>query len=133
MLWFVVNTDLTITTEKLMELFATLEDKYVDNIGRWLDLPDSKTDEIKRNYQSPTQMREAYLDLYVSDHPCPSWGEVDAALCCVGLFHQADVVKGTYVEGSITYRHSLAFGIWHCGICLCAVLWVGGWGRNLVR
>ena len=67
MLWFVVNTDLTITTEKLMELFATVEDVYVDNIELWLDLPYTKINEIKRNYQSPIQKREAYLDLYVSD------------------------------------------------------------------
>ena len=106
MLWFVVNTDLTITTEKLMELFATVEDGYVDNIRLWLDLPYSKTDEIKRNYQSPIQKREAYLDLYVSDHPCPSWRQVAKALYVVGLRHQADVVERTYVEGSIIYRYS---------------------------
>ena len=106
MLWFVVNTDLTITTEKLMELFATLEDEYVDFIGERLDLPYSKTDEIMRNYQSPTQKREAYLDLYVSDHPCPSWRQVAKALHCVDLHNQAVEVERTYVEGSIIYRYS---------------------------
>ena len=106
MLWFVVNIDLTITTEKLMELFATLEDEYVDFIGERLDLPYSKTDEIMRNYQSPTQKREAYLDLYVSDHPCPSWRQVAEALHGVGLHNQADEVERTYVEGSIMYRYS---------------------------
>ena len=111
MLWFVVNTDLTITTEKLMELFATVEDGYVHTIGVWLHLPYSKTDEIKRNYQSPIQKREAYLDLYISDHPCPSWRQVAKALRSlsifdVGLAHQADEVERTYVEGSIIYRYS---------------------------
>ena len=81
MLWFVVNTDLTNSTEKLMELFATVKDiYYVDDIGLWLDLPVPKTNEIMRNYQSPTRKREAYLDLYVSDHPCPSWRQVAEAL-----------------------------------------------------
>ena len=111
MLWFVVNTDLTITTEKLMELFATVKDEYVDYIGEGLDLPASKRGEIKRNYQSPTQKREAYLDLYISDHPCPSWRQVAKVLrtlsiFSVGLGHQADVVERTYVEGSIIYRYS---------------------------
>ena len=94
-----------------MELFATVEDGYVDDIRLWLDLPYSKTDEIKRNYQSPIQMREAYLDLYISDHPCPSWRQVAKALrnlsiFYVGLGHQADEVERTYVQGSIIYRYS---------------------------
>ena len=106
MLWFVVNTDLTITTEKLMELFATVEDEHVNNIGLLLGLPDSKRDEIKRHYRSSIQRREAYFDLYVSDHPCPSWRQVAEALRSVYLHDQADEVERTYVEGSIIYRYS---------------------------
>ena len=109
MLWFVVNTDLTITTEKLMELFAKVKDEFVGRIGLWLDLPDSKRIKIMRNYQSPTQKREAYLDLYVSDHYSPSWREVAEVLRGVGLPHQADEVERTYVEGSIIYRYCLLY------------------------
>ena len=113
MLWFVVNTDLTITTEKLVELFATLvDDEYVDNIfiglQTKLDLPRSKVVEIKRNYQSLSQRRDAYLDLYVTTHPCPSWRQVAEALRHVVLPHQADVVESTYVQGTmIILMHSL--------------------------
>ena len=107
MLWFVVNTDLTITTEKLIKLFATVEDEYyVDCIGGLLELPVSKRNEIRRNYQYPTQKREAYLDLYVSNHYSPSWRLVAKVLRGVGLNHQADEVERTYVEGSILYRYS---------------------------
>ena len=100
MLWFVVNTDLTITTEKLNRLFSTVRDDEVDNVVYWLDLPDSKRSEIKTNYHSPAQRREAYIDAYVDDHPCPSWKMISDAFRAVGLHRQADEVERTYVQGT---------------------------------
>ena len=125
MLWFVVNTDLTITTEKLMELFATMKDVFVDvdSMRLELQLSWSKSSKIKKRYQNLTRRKESYLDLYVSDHPCPSWRQVSVALRSVGLPHQADEVERTYVEGSIVYRHShclsgssMSLAVWHCWI-----------------
>ena len=104
MLWFVVNTDLTITTEKLVELFEAMSDDYLDYIGFSFDLPLSKTDEIQMNYHSSSQRSEAYLDLYATDHPCPSWREVAEILSSVHLRHQAGVVESTYVQGTILHR-----------------------------
>ena len=125
MLWFVVNTDLTITTEKLVELFEAKNDIDLNVLGIWLELPRSKSDEIKRNYHSPSQRREAYLDLYATDHPCPNWRQVTGALRRVLLRHQAGVVMSTYVQGTILHRslHAsdnffcLGWG-WHSALCL---------------
>ena len=91
-----------------MELFATMGDKYVglgDVVTRKqldieLDIPNSKGAEIKRNYHSPSQRRDAYLDLYVTTHPCPSWRQVAEVLRYIDLPHQADVVESTYVQGT---------------------------------
>ena len=108
MLWFVINTDLTITTKKLMELFATMNDQHV-GLGRFsvyiqldgqLDLPESKVAEMKRNLHSPSHRREAYLDLYATGHPYPSWRQVAEALRGVDLHHQARTVESTYVQGT---------------------------------
>ena len=118
MLWFVINTDLTIITEKLVELFATMKDghvgigrvSYIPLLDERLDLPQSKAAEIKRNYHSPSQMREAYLDLYATGHPCPSWRHVAEVLRGFGLHHQADVVESTYVQG-YQYTHCLSITI----------------------
>ena len=112
MLWFVVNTDLTITTEKLVELFATMDDgdvqDYTVTLDKQLALPESKVAEIKRNYHSPSQRRDAYLDLYVTTHPCPSWRQVAEVLRGVRLHHQAGVVESTYVQGAmIILIHSM--------------------------
>ena len=96
------HTDLTITTEKLMELFAPLDPGKVDELGGkgYLDLPQSEIDRIQKDYQSPTQRKEAYLDLYVHQHPCPTWGRVAMILHWVNLPQQADLVKNTYVKGT---------------------------------
>ena len=101
------TTDLTISTEKLVELFATVRDDKVNLIGgcsfiyQGLPLPSSKTDDIRRNYRNPTQRRDAYLDLYATDHPCPSWSDVANALDEVNLDDQSDEVERTYVQGTV--------------------------------
>ena len=106
MLWFVVNTDLTITTKKVNDLFSTLEDELVDGVRDWLGLPDSKRSEIKRNYHSPAQRREAYIDVYVNEHPHPTWKQLSQVLHLVGLPNQADEVERTYIQGTIIiHRH----------------------------
>jgi hypothetical protein len=108
MLWFVVNTDLTITTEKLVELFTTMDvgiNKIVPvyNLDKQLDLPESKVTEMRRHPHNLSQRREAYLDLYVTGHPCPSWRQVAEILRRVGLHYQADTVESTYVQGRERY------------------------------
>ena len=130
MLWFVINTDLTITTEKLVELFATIDDKYVGfqhlyriiyrmrQLHEELDLPESKVAEMQRNLHTPSQRTEAYLDLYATGHPCPSWRQVAKALRRVGLPHQADTMERTYVQGTrIIYTNAPITCDSHCKVC----------------
>ena len=108
MLWFVVNTDLTITTKKVNDLFSTLKDEKVDDVGVRLGLPNSNRSEIKRNYHSPAQRREAYIDVYVNEHPYPTWKKLSQLLRWFGLPNQADEVESTYVEGTIVHSRPVA-------------------------
>ena len=101
MLWFVVNTDLTITTKKVNDLFSTMKDGSVDSVTVWLGLPYSKISDIHRNYHSPAQRREAYIDVYVNEHPHPTWKWLSQVLRLLGLPNQADAVESTYVQGTI--------------------------------
>ena len=97
------HVDLTITTEKLMELFAPLDPEEVDWPGSkyYLGLPQSEIDRIQKDYQSPTRRKEAYLDLYVHQHPCPTWTNIAGVLRRhVDLPQQADLVENTYVKGA---------------------------------
>ena len=98
----IVCADLTITTDKLMEQFASMDLKMVDELGGQLRLPRSERDKIKANYDSPSQRKEAYLDLYVHQHPCPSWQQVVNVLGGYRFYlrQQADFVESTYLKGT---------------------------------
>ena len=86
-----------------MELFAPLDPEVVDELGDkdYLGLPQSEIDRIQKDYQSPTQRKEAYLDLCVHQHPCPTWSQIAWILRDrrVNLPQQADLVVNTYVKG----------------------------------
>ena len=86
-----------------MELFAPMDPEKVDELGDedCLDLPQSEVDRIQKDYQSPIQRKEAYLDLYVHQHPCPDWREIARVLrWWVDLPQQAELVDNTYVKGT---------------------------------
>jgi hypothetical protein len=87
-----------------MELFAPLDPEEVDELGGkyYLGLPQSEIDRIQKDYQSPTQRKEAYLDLYVHQHPCPTWSQVAELLrsWMVDLPQQAELVENIYVKGT---------------------------------
>ena len=102
LLLFCPCIDLTLTTEKLMTLFAPLDPGKVDKLGGedYLGLPQSEIDRLQKNYQSPTQRKEAYLDLYIHQHPCPTWGQVALVLHIINLPLEADLVENTYVKGT---------------------------------
>ena len=84
-----------------MELFASVDDVFVDHMGQnYLDTPSSKRGEFKMTYQNRAQRKEAYLDHYVHNHPAPSWAKVAEALHEYGLGQQATVVENTYIKGT---------------------------------
>ena len=61
LLLLLITADLTITTEKLKEQFASLDPGLVDELGAEYCLPESEVDNIKSSYDSPMQRKEAYL------------------------------------------------------------------------
>ena len=84
-----------------MELFAPMDPGKVDDLGRYLDLPQSEIDRIQNDYQSPNQKKEAYLDLYVHQHPYPTWSQITRVLRWkVMLLQQADLVENAYIKGT---------------------------------
>ena len=87
-----------------MKLFAPLDPEMVDELEDkvYLGLPRSETARIQKDYQSPIQRKEAYLDLYVHQHPCPTWRQVAVVLSHdrIDFPQQADFVENTYVKGT---------------------------------
>ena len=104
-----IPTDLTLTTDKLTELFQSVEDpdEYLlvdldggrDEIigfGKFFGLPES---EIEKKYQSTAEQKEAELVAYIHRHPCPSWKKIHELLRQCLLKQQADEVEDTYIQG----------------------------------
>lgn len=125
LLWFVVNTDLTITTVEVSNLFSTMKDDEVDYVGIWLDLPQSERDKVKRSYSSASQRREAYIKLYVDCHPYPSWCQISQTLHNVGLHQQADLVDNTYIQGTcMSYWSRYIYHFVRTVVCKNRVLFI---------
>ena len=104
-----VPTDLTLTTDRLTELFQPVEDpdtvEFISqSIGEYLGLPKSVLEEIRRSYQSATKRKDAYLDTYSHHHPCPSWKRISEVLRGYDLDQQADEVENTYVQGMHVHK-----------------------------
>ena len=99
-----VPTDLTLTTDRLTELFQSVDDYMVDYIGELLGLPQSALEETRRSYQSKAKRKDAYLDTYTHRHPCPSWKKISEVLRRRLLRQQADEVENTYVQGMHVHR-----------------------------
>ena len=104
-LFVYTDTDLTLTTEKLVELFASMDDGYVDSVGHFLDIPSSKIDEFRKNYRDPARRKEAYLDYYAHNNPLASWSKVAKTLSFCRLPQEADAVENTYVQGMHLYSN----------------------------
>ena len=86
-----------------MELFAPLDLEKVDVLGGehyYLGLPQSEMDRMQKDYQSPTQSKEGYLDLYIHQYPSPTWIQVAEVLHSgwVNLPKQADLVVTSKVH-----------------------------------
>jgi hypothetical protein len=106
-----VLTDLTLTTDTLLELFQSVKPPHrmrprtsgvlLHNIGIDLGLPGSALVDIKRSYRSLAKRKEAYLDTYTHHHPCPSWNKISELLRKYSLEQQADEVEDTYVKGTV--------------------------------
>ena len=87
-----------------------MENHKLDVLGICLSLSRIKRMKIKGNFHSHFQRREAYLDHYVTNHPCPSWSQVAQALRVgADLSSQADMVENTYVQGKIN-AHMYTYG-----------------------
>jgi hypothetical protein len=84
-----------------VELFASMDDRIVDDMGNYLDTPSSKVEIFKMNYQNPAQRKEAYLDYYVNNHLAASWTMIAGVLRQCGLPQQAAEVESTYIQGML--------------------------------
>ena len=99
-----LDTDLTLTTERLVELFASANNQDIEVVSElYLETPLLKQLRFQMKYQNPAKRKEAYLDHYVHNHPVASWTMIAQALHVCRLSEEAAMVENTYIHG-ILYR-----------------------------
>ena len=70
--------DMTFTPMNVLR--AVREVKDTDHLGDCLGVPDSKRDEIMRQFSSEAQQRKAYINYFIEHNPEASWKSVICAL-----------------------------------------------------
>ena len=89
----------------LTNLTTLLENDTVGDSKKWwyirllLNIPESKLDAIERQHSSPDQRSRAFWDLYISEHPFPSWKKVAYALYREDCLKELEVVQKKYLKG----------------------------------
>ena len=76
-------------------------------IGIWFDIPTSKLDTIKGQYPGPDQRSHACWDLYITDHPSPTWKRVAYALYVTDHHEELEVVQKKYLKGEYKFNDQL--------------------------
>ena len=97
---FFLEPSLSLTN--LTTLMENVNDRMFSQwwfIGLWLNIPQSKLNAIKNQYSSPDQCSRACWDLYITDHPSPSWKRVAHALYLGDCLEELEVVQKKYLKG----------------------------------
>ena len=102
--WFIFPylLDPTLT---LPNLTALLEKVDWNRFGRYyLDIPDATYDMIRSSGGDASQYRQKFWEVYLNEHPTPSWKQVANGLyMCTSVYddyhEELDVVQKKYLKG----------------------------------
>ena len=87
----------TLTVRNILSVCEGLTDW--DWLGAWLDVPDSKRDDIRRRYQTDSEWVEAVVKEWRAHHPAPSWKGLAWALYKTGELRALRRLYGKYLTG----------------------------------
>ena len=105
LLWYCIFFFKLEPSLSLTNLTTLLENVNVEFSERWwyigglLNIPQSKRNALEDQHSSPDQRSRACWDLYVSDHPSPSWKRVAYALYTQDRLEELEVVQKKYLKG----------------------------------
>ena len=82
---------MTFTTKNIQRAVRDVKD--TDSLGRYLGVPVSKRNEIKRQFASMPQQVKAYIDYFMDHNPEASWRAVIIALDWIKEKKTADAIR----------------------------------------
>ena len=97
--------------EVLEEVENVIDPKAVC-LSDYLDIPESKQEEITNQHSNESQSKHAIVEEFINNHPAPSWKQV-----AEGLYKNEDnralqIVKQKYLKGKI--RPTQSYMLYTC-------------------
>ena len=92
----------SLTLGNLTSVLDSVQD--LDYVATWLQIPSSKQDELKQQYDR-REVKRGYTVYFVTQHPSPSWMIVALALLVTREHGALEVVQKLYLKGE-PYAHS---------------------------
>ena len=86
----------SLTVENLSTVLDGVQE--MDSVESWLGIPHSKQEELKQLYGS-SQVKGAYAEYFVNQHPAPSWTVVGNAIWRDVEHETLEVVQKLYLKG----------------------------------
>ena len=71
--------------------------KDIESVTAWLDIPNSKKREVKIHYGR--DRNRAYLNIFLQEHPSPSWTVVGYALWKTRELGPLQLLQSLYLKG----------------------------------
>ena len=83
--------DTTFTRANIQRAVKDVKD--TDSLGFWLGVPESRREEIKRQFSRVPQQVKAYITYFMDNDPLASWRSVIVVLDLIGEKEAADNIR----------------------------------------
>ena len=105
----------SLTLDNLTSVFDGVKD--MEFVGAWLQIPDSKQDELEQQYDGQ-QIKRAFSAYFMSHHPAPSWLIIAIALWCMKEHGALEVVQKLYLKGKPCADNCRSEGRMSVSLCM---------------
>ena len=94
-----MHTELSLTLDAVSSVLDGVQElDGFPGVGAWLQIPESKRDELRQQYDR-RQLPRAYSIVFLTENPSPSWSTVALALWQAGEHGALEVVQKLYLKG----------------------------------
>ena len=113
-----VFSESSLTSKNLSTVLDIMEDMLWSLFGRYVNIPKSEVVRIMSQYSSDRERKQAFIDLFISKHPAPSWTLVAHTLYLMGgrrydgvdgfsCLKSLDLLQQLFPTGTLYILHSV--------------------------
>ena len=79
-IYVLIPTDPSLTPSNLTSAMDSLPERLWESVGRWMRVPESTLNKIESQFHTIGERKAALLNVYVTEHPEPTWEHVSDVL-----------------------------------------------------